>query len=119
MKHPRDDTMKEIKNIDCFSWVPRRKGNPMSHKMKALPFILCAATSVLALGSCFNREEDDDQSLDATKTTLGVKYYNGGLRREWIDKVCDAFEKDFADYSFEPGKKGIQIQKDFETYTQA
>lgn len=87
----------------------------MTHKMKALPFVLCAATSVLALGSCFNREEgDDDKSLDETKTTLGVKYYNGGLRREWIDKVCDAFEKDFADYSFEPGKKGVQIQKDFE-----
>ncbi len=114
MKYPRDDTMKETKNIDCFSWVPRRKGNPMSHKMKALPFILCAATSVIALGSCFNREEEGDKSLDATKTTLGVKYYNGGLRREWIDKACDAFEKDFADYSFEPGKKGIQIQKDFE-----
>lgn len=72
--------------------------------------LLGMATTLAGCG----REGESVGSVDETKTQLYVKYFNGGLRRAWIDKVCDDFEADYADYSFEPGKKGIQIRKDFE-----
>ena len=50
---------------------------------------------------------------DQTKTQLHVKYTNGGLRREWIDHVVASFEEKYKDYSFEEGKKGVQIVDSF------
>ncbi len=54
-----------------------------------------------------------EQTIDNTKTQVKVKYNNGGLRREWLDTVLAKFEEVYANVSFEEGKKGVQIQKDF------
>ena len=48
--------------------------------------------------------------VDATKTQLAVGYYNGGLRDKWINNVIEDFEEEYADYPFESGKKGVQVQ---------
>lgn len=72
--------------------------------------LLGLATTLVSCG----RQDESITPVDETKTQLYVKYYNGGLRRAWIDKACDDFESDYANYSFEPGKKGVQIRKDFE-----
>lgn len=81
---------------------------------KTLPLVLSFLAIASSIAGCGRKEDSSSVSIDNEKTQLYVKYHNGGLRREWIDKVCDQFEEDYADYSFEEGKKGIQIQKDFE-----
>ena len=77
----------------------------MSKAKKKLLIAFSAAAICGVLAGC-GREDDAQQSIDSTKTQLYVKYYNGGLRREWIDEICSNFEKDYADYSFETGKVG-------------
>ena len=51
--------------------------------------------------------------IDATKTQVKVKYNNGGLGRVWLDTVLAKFEEVYADVSFEEGKTGVQVLKDF------
>ncbi len=51
--------------------------------------------------------------IDETKTQIKVKYNNGGLGRVWLDTVLAKFEEVYAEVSFEEGKKGVQILKDF------
>lgn len=88
----------------------------MFKNKKALPLIVSFFALSATLISCGRNEEENNsqEPIDDTKTQLWVKYFNGGLRREWIDNVCDQFEKDYASYSFEQGKTGVQIRKDFE-----
>ena len=94
----------------------KHKEENMFKTKKTLPLILTFFGLSTALVSC-GRDDPNNESnepIDDTKTQLWVKYHNGGLRREWMDKVCDQFESDYASYSFEPGKTGVQIRKDFE-----
>ena len=86
----------------------------MFKKKTSLLVALTCFSSVLALSSCGRGNPTEEDSFDETKTTLGIKYYKGGLGRDWLDKVCDDFIETFKDYSFEPGKKGIQIRRGFE-----
>ncbi len=77
---------------------------------------LAVATSLLVIGSsgmgligCAKR----GVVVDAGKTQLTVKYYNGGFGQVWLDKLIESFEETYAETSFEPNKKGVQILKDF------
>lgn len=53
------------------------------------------------------------QTVDDTKTTVRLKYYNGGMGSAWMDAVISAFETKYANYSFEKGKTGVQVLKDY------
>lgn len=78
--------------------------------------LVALALSVAALGTglvgCGGRETDT--SVDSTKTQLYVKYYNGGLGSDWINKVIADFEELYKDTSFQSGRMGVQVMKDFE-----
>lgn len=95
--------------------------------MKGLNKLMATALSVLTFVGCSfgfgctggttnggNSGGNTDVVVeDTTKTQLKVKYNNGGLGRTWLDTVLAKFEELYADVEFEPGKKGVQIQKDF------
>ncbi len=77
---------------------------------------LAVATSLLVIGSsglglvgCGKRAV----SIDSGKTQLTVKWYDGGYGHVWLDKLIENFEATYAETSFEPNKKGVQILKDF------
>ena len=42
-------------------------------------------------------------------TQLYIGNYDGGVGRTWIETVARQFEEDYAETSFEEGKKGVQI----------
>lgn len=46
---------------------------------------------------------------DSTKTIVKVGNYYGGLGDEWLTVVEKKFEADYAEVSFEDGKKGVDI----------
>lgn len=84
--------------------------------MKKAKRLMALLFSLTALGTtfvgCGGREAD--VSVDNTKTQLYVKYYNGGLGSDWINKVIADFEDLYKDTSFQNGRTGVQIIKDFE-----
>jgi len=52
---------------------------------------------------------DEGFEYDKTKTQLFVFSFDGGVGTEWLYKVKERFEKDYASVSFESGKTGVEI----------
>lgn len=57
-------------------------------------------------------KKDNGVVIDKTKTQLYVSNLDLGIGRTWIESTGEQFEKDFAEYSFEEGKKGVQVLYD-------
>lgn len=55
---------------------------------------------------------DETIIIDETKTQLYAGVYDGGFGREWLFELGSRFEEKYADVSFEPGKKGVQVVYD-------
>ncbi len=86
--------------------------------MKKLKRVLALMMSAVAMFGCVSgitgcTQRGTSEKIDTTKTQVKVKYNNGGLGRVWIDTVLAKFEEVYAEHSFEDGKKGVQILKDF------
>ena len=79
-------------------------------RLMALLLCFAAVGGTFATAGC----DKEVQEFDESKSQLFVKYYNGGAGRAWIDEVVANFEADYADVSFEEGKKGVEVVKDFE-----
>ena len=66
---------------------------------------LLAIVSVFSLVGC----GPEGFQYDKTKTQLFVYSFDGGVGVEWLDKVSERFERDYANISFEKGKTGVEI----------
>ena len=74
---------------------------------------LVLATLMLA-GACFTACGPDGaissiEELDEQRTQLYVASFDGGVGNAWLEKLKTSFEADYANVSFEPGKKGAQL----------
>ena len=81
---------------------------------RVLAACLCVSSlfgGVMGFSSCGGK--GGGEVIDATKTQVKIKYNNGGLGRVWLDTVLAKFEEVYADVSFEEGKTGVQVLKDF------
>ena len=79
-------------------------------KMKKLISIVAAgiiAFTVAAVNA--GCRSSDLVAVDETKTQLYVSNLDLGLGRSYIEAIGQQFEKDFAEKSFEEGKKGVQV----------
>lgn len=47
--------------------------------------------------------------IDETKSQLYIGNQNAGLGYVWLEKIIDNFEKQYANYSFEDGKVGVEV----------
>ena len=83
---------------------------------KILVLILAAVFSVTAFAGCGDLRGNnvDEEPVDTTKTQLYVGYYYAGLGKDWIQEVADRFEEEYADYSFQTGKTGVQVRLDLD-----
>ena len=76
----------------------------------------CLATLVVGsalIGAVGCKPEGSEQKeLDTTKTQLTVGNYSGGVAGDWLKDVIANFEAEYADFEFEPGKKGVQLWLD-------
>lgn len=81
--------------------------------MKKIVALMIALSMVLAMVGCGKSGTiggvRTDVEIDENKTTLIVSNWNGGVGDEWLKSAFKKFEKKYADYSFEKGKKGVQI----------
>lgn len=74
---------------------------------------LLATTVMGSLAGCGKRGGNTEE-VDSNKTQLYVGYYYSGLGKEWIQQAKTLFEKEYADVSFEDGKKGVQVVLDLD-----
>lgn len=84
---------------------------------KALSFVVALATAVCVCASCGgnnggnggNTSASERESVDMSKTTIRVAYYKAGYGEKWLTELKEAFEKQYAEESFESDKKGVQV----------
>ncbi len=76
---------------------------------KLLALTLVAVSGLSAFAGCKGSGGGGEGEIDATKTQLYVNNYDAGIGRTWVESIGAAFEKDFANYSFEADKKGVQV----------
>lgn len=74
--------------------------------------VLMAATMVGCglRGTNVKPGESAGESVSATKTTLRVATYDGGVGDAWLKNAAKRFEEFYKDTEFEPGKKGVQVK---------
>ncbi len=76
---------------------------------KLLTLMLAGINCFSPLAACSGGGGKDEIKIDPTKTQLYLNNYDAGIGRTWIESIGAAFEKDFANYSFENNKKGVQV----------
>lgn len=79
----------------------------MKNIKKILAVTLASVSVFSAFAAC--APSGGEIAIDETKTQLYVNNYNAGIGKKWIESIGAEFEKDFAGYSFEEGKTGVQI----------
>ena len=77
--------------------------------MKKLTKLLAVALSLICMLGAFVGCGGGGIKIDKNKTQLYVSNYDAGIGRTWITAIGTEFEKAFAEYSFEEGKKGVQV----------
>ncbi len=65
--------------------------------------LLTFSTAAFSVG-CGSEEQ-----FDETKTHIIVGLEESGYGRNWMDKIIEDFEKEYAEVSFEKDKKGVEI----------
>lgn len=78
---------------------------------KVVTVLVCllVAFSGVPMAGCSGEKTEE---LDPTRTQLYVGNFDGGIGSAWLDMVKQKFEADYANESFEPGKRGVQIYID-------
>ena len=63
----------------------------------------CLAVGGVACG------RSGDEKVDKKKSQIYIQSWNGDFHLTWLEKIADRFEEEYKDYSFEEGKKGVQV----------
>lgn len=71
--------------------------------------LLIALSAVMAFSVIGCDRGKDSVEVDASKSQLYVYSYNGGVGTKWLDNTIARFESEYAETSFEEGKKGVQV----------
>lgn len=82
----------------------------MKKSISLLLAICLFLSSIVFLAGCARQQVTPDDKVDSSKSQLYISNYEGGFGREWLDEAAERFEEKYADVSFEPGKKGVQIR---------
>ena len=69
-----------------------------------------AAFTLISCGSGGDSESKSNSADSANKTKLMVFNYKAGYGDEWLKSLSESFEKAYADYPFEDGKKGVTVE---------
>lgn len=80
--------------------------------MKRLITILLAVLLTISFVTFAGCHRDEGKEVNTNMTQLYVGTYDGGVGREWLDAAAKRFEEFYKDYSFEPGKTGVQVWVD-------
>ncbi len=74
--------------------------------MKKILVVFLSLVLVFSMGISCRR---GGEKIDKSKTQLYVTTFEGGYGTAWLEAVETRFQDAYAEVSFEPGKKGVQI----------
>lgn len=74
----------------------------------SIVLVISMLTGVLAICAACGGTGDGYVEVEG-KTNLRVATYDGGLGSQWLDEAARAFEAQYAETSFEEGKKGVVV----------
>jgi len=77
--------------------------------MKKIIKFICFFISLCIFATCVTACGGTTEKVDTSKSQLYIGNYNTGYGTAWINALKARFEEDYKDYSFEEGKKGIQV----------
>ena len=77
--------------------------------MRKFTKLFALLLSVMCFTSIFSGCNNKGVKIDHTKTQLYVSNYDAGIGRTWIEGIGKSFEQAFAEYSFQEGRKGVQV----------
>ena len=60
-------------------------------------------------GGLFGPTIESTPVVDKTKTVITAATYDGGVGHAWLEAAARRFEKEYAEVSFEEGKKGVVV----------
>ena len=78
-------------------------------KIKMLIAMMLAVIMLVPTSACITT---GGEAIDTSKTQLYVGNFDGGYGTKWMDELERRFEEKYANFSFEEGKKGIQVLVD-------
>ncbi|MBQ2883493.1 MAG: hypothetical protein IJE43_06955 [Alphaproteobacteria bacterium] len=82
----------------------------MNKNLKRTMAVIFSLTTIGSLVGCGARLDEGQETIDSSKSQMYISNYDGGFGSEWLEKAMDRFEEKYKDYSFEPGKKGVQLR---------
>ena len=74
-----------------------------------LTLALCFGVVGCGNGGFGGGDDLEPKTEDTTKSQLNVSCWDGGFGIEWLEAIGKRFEETYKDYSFENGKKGVQV----------
>ena len=88
--------------------------------MKKFFAFLLSLIMLVCLAACSEREEvgggggtsASNNDKDATYSKLYIGNFDGGYGDEWLKEIIKKFKEKYANYSFEEGKVGVDIEVD-------
>ena len=84
----------------------------MNKKGKFLAITLAGVACLGMLAGCGEKKRAagyDPDAEDESISQLYISNYQGGFGRAWLDETVERFEAKYKDYSFESGKKGVNV----------
>lgn len=69
---------------------------------------ICITINGVACGST-RPGRQSDEVVNQEKSQLNIGSWNGDFHLTWLQELAKRFEEEYADYSFEEGKKGVQV----------
>lgn len=76
-------------------------------KLSAIVLASVMASSICVTATGCGRNGGD--KVDKNKTQLYISNFDAGIGRGWVERLGNEFANKFANYSFEPGKTGVQV----------
>ncbi len=83
-------------------------------KMLGVTLACMVIVSAVSCGDDNTGRRQQNETINTEQTQLYIYNYNAGFGGDWIKTIGKSFSEKYAEYSFEEGKKGVQVILDNE-----
>lgn len=82
----------------------------MKNSKRALCMLLAISAACTSFAACARPDDGDTSHLTGNESVLKIGVFDGGVGHQWAKNLEVAFEKKYANVSFESGKTGVDVK---------
>ena len=82
----------------------------MKNSKRALCMLLAISATCTSFAACARPDDGDTSHLTGNESVLKIGVFDGGVGHQWAKNLEVAFEKKYANVSFESGKTGVDVK---------